>query len=384
MRSILREMLRTLGCQRLIEASTGEEALAILRNRRIDIVVCDYNLGAGLDGQQLLEQARGEGVVGLATVFILVTAENSSEMILGALESLPDEYLAKPFTKDLLNARLQRALARREPLTQVAHALTKQGAPAALIALDKLLAQPSQRRLDLLRIQADLALQCGQLDRAAAACEAALSQRPLAWALVYSGRIAEAKQDFVTADAQYRQAIELTPHFMEAHDRLAALCESREREEEALTLWQQAAQRSPKSVHRQRRLAKLAQKLDRPDLAEPAWQRVQTLAKQMHCLTAADYAGEVETLVALGNLPLAKKRCAELVTHCRRDPLAPWWFVVARLHYVHATANEEERTQVLKLLETQLAQEKPPPELGQALAAALTQLGEHSRASLVV
>lgn len=82
MRATLRQMLITIGVQEVDAASKAEEALERMRAKRYDIVLCDYNLGSGMDGQQLLETARAQGLIGYGTTFLMVTAENSSEMVM--------------------------------------------------------------------------------------------------------------------------------------------------------------------------------------------------------------------------------------------------------------------------------------------------------------
>ena len=64
-----------------------------------DIVLCDYNLGAGQDGQQLLEELRYRHKLKNTSLFVMITAESSRDMVLGALEYLPDDYLTKPITQ---------------------------------------------------------------------------------------------------------------------------------------------------------------------------------------------------------------------------------------------------------------------------------------------
>jgi two-component system response regulator TctD len=65
----------------------------------------------GLDGLQVLEQARGQG---LTTPVLILTARGTvGDRIIG-LNSGADDYLAKPFDLDELEARL-RALHRRRP-----------------------------------------------------------------------------------------------------------------------------------------------------------------------------------------------------------------------------------------------------------------------------
>ncbi|CAK0759075.1 hypothetical protein CCP3SC15_2450004 [Gammaproteobacteria bacterium] len=46
-------------------------------NRSYDIVLCDYNLGDGRDGMQILEEAKQRHLIGLTTVFVMITAESS-------------------------------------------------------------------------------------------------------------------------------------------------------------------------------------------------------------------------------------------------------------------------------------------------------------------
>lgn len=330
MRSMLRRMLAAIGFEHIISVGTGEEALAALRAKRFDILVCDYNLGDGIDGQQLLEQARAEGVMTLSTVFVMVTAESSNEMVMGALEFAPDAYVSKPFTKDLLNARIGRALRRREPLVPVARALKTQGPAAALEALNPLLAERPGNRLELLRIRAELAFTKGDLELSDATCCEAMEENPLAWALTQRGRVAEARRDVTAAESFYRESMTLTPHFMAAHDRLAALCRQQGRTEEALSVLRAALERSPKSLQRQRNLAQVAAKLGQYSLALPAWKRSIAIARQMGLPDAADYLGLIKGLVALGNFREARQSTKLMRRRCSDELQLDYWEMAAR------------------------------------------------------
>ena len=86
----------------------GRAALAEWRARPPDAVVLDLTL-PGLDGLQVLEQARAAG---LHTPVLLLTARGTvGDRVLG-LNAGADDYLPKPFDLDELEARL-RALVRR-------------------------------------------------------------------------------------------------------------------------------------------------------------------------------------------------------------------------------------------------------------------------------
>ena len=101
----MRNMLASLGFVIIDTANDGEEAVSRIMSRRYDIVLCDYNLGPGKDGQQVLEEVKQRQLLSPLTIFMMVTAENSLEMVMGAAEYQPDEYLIKPFTKQVLEKR---------------------------------------------------------------------------------------------------------------------------------------------------------------------------------------------------------------------------------------------------------------------------------------
>jgi two-component system response regulator TctD len=86
----------------------GRLALAAWQGSLPDVVMLDLTL-PGLDGLQVLEQARRSG---LATPVLILTARGTvGDRIMG-LNTGADDYLPKPFDLDELEARL-RALTRR-------------------------------------------------------------------------------------------------------------------------------------------------------------------------------------------------------------------------------------------------------------------------------
>jgi DNA-binding response OmpR family regulator len=86
----------------------GQTGLARLRFERPDVCVLDLML-PGLDGWQLIETARREGI---GTPIVVVSARGSENDRVRALELGADDYLVKPFSMRELVARV-RAAARR-------------------------------------------------------------------------------------------------------------------------------------------------------------------------------------------------------------------------------------------------------------------------------
>ncbi|MEJ2622406.1 MAG: response regulator, partial [Candidatus Thiodiazotropha sp.] len=132
MRVSLRGMLGSFGAERITICSTGEEGLKHLSSATYDVVICDYNLGEGRDGQQLLEEARYQGYLKHASIFFMVTAESSMPFVLGALEQQPDEYMVKPLNQEALHHRLEIAIQRKRELLPVDSALAENDIEGAI------------------------------------------------------------------------------------------------------------------------------------------------------------------------------------------------------------------------------------------------------------
>jgi two-component system response regulator TctD len=113
--SLQTTLVRTLVRQGY-EVSTcadGQQALACWRSTQPDLVLLDLSL-PGRDGLTVLGEARAQGLV--APVIILTARGTVGDRILG-LNTGADDYLAKPFDLDELEARIK-ALLRRSPAGQ--------------------------------------------------------------------------------------------------------------------------------------------------------------------------------------------------------------------------------------------------------------------------
>jgi DNA-binding response OmpR family regulator len=91
----------------VVEAGTGEEGLAALRERDVDVVLLDLML-PGMDGIEVCRQLRRTS----DTPVIMVTARTDSHDVIAGLEAGADDYVTKPFVARELSARI-RALVRR-------------------------------------------------------------------------------------------------------------------------------------------------------------------------------------------------------------------------------------------------------------------------------
>ena len=63
MRTSLRTITNSMGAQDVYEAKSGFEAFELLQAHNMDIVLRDYNLGEGRDGQQVFEKTKEHGMI---------------------------------------------------------------------------------------------------------------------------------------------------------------------------------------------------------------------------------------------------------------------------------------------------------------------------------
>jgi DNA-binding response OmpR family regulator len=90
-------------------AASGQEGLAIARDRPPDLIILDITM-PGLDGLAVLQRIRAADAQ--LPVLMLTARDAPSDEIQG-LEGGADDYVVKPFTFDVLLARI-RALLRRQ------------------------------------------------------------------------------------------------------------------------------------------------------------------------------------------------------------------------------------------------------------------------------
>ena len=93
-------------------AGSGEEALAIVRRERPDLVVLDLML-PGIDGLEVCRRLRMDRETAGIPLIILSARDGEKDIVAG-LEYGADDYLTKPFSPGILAARIRAVLRRRD------------------------------------------------------------------------------------------------------------------------------------------------------------------------------------------------------------------------------------------------------------------------------
>ncbi len=156
-RTALKRMLVDYGAADIDTAGHAEEAIELCSRAAYDIVLTDYDLGKGRNGQQLLEELRYQGLLRNTAVYIMIAAETNAQHIIHALEFEPDDYLQKPITRETLRPRLDNAMLRNDALIKVHEAMDLKNFPAAINAcVDVISSADSKYHLDAKKILGEL------------------------------------------------------------------------------------------------------------------------------------------------------------------------------------------------------------------------------------
>lgn len=288
MRTMLREMLKTCGAKQIDVATNGKEAISLLESYKYDVILCDHNLGAGKNGQQVMEEAKVRKLIGLAAAWIVISAEKTSEMVLGAMEYMPDDYIIKPFTEAIIRSRLLSAMGRKELLYDIEKAVQDKNYARAITLCDEKLKSGVGHAGDLIKMKSELLITAGERKTAKALLESILAKRDLPWARVDLAKVHYLEGELDRARDLLSQVTEQNRMFMGAYDLLAKILEEKGDLEEAQSVLVCSTDLSPNSASRQKSLGEIAHKLGDLDTAERAFRK--TIALTEHSVLKAPSA----------------------------------------------------------------------------------------------
>jgi CheY-like chemotaxis protein len=258
-RSSLRSQVGSLGCDNVSVSGNVKDALAQLKANAFDVILCDFYLAGGTDGQQFLEFLRSRNIIGRGVLFVMITGEKSYESVVTAAECLPDDYLLKPFTADALRGRLERLLEKKKRLAKVDQMQNKQNWIEVIAACDEIIASKDRYLVDAMRIKGNALIQAGQSEVAIAFYQQMLIIRPMPWAKLGLARALHQGGDAVRGKETLNALIAESPKLMAAYDLLGTLHMAAGEIDAAMEVLDSACLISPNSLARHRAIATVAE-----------------------------------------------------------------------------------------------------------------------------
>jgi len=110
MRKIIKNVLKQINIENVIEAENGKHALEVLKKEPVDLIISDWIMPemTGIDFLKACKE--DESIKGIP--FLMVTAEAQKDNIMEAIKAGVDNYIVKPFTPEKLQGAIDKARAR--------------------------------------------------------------------------------------------------------------------------------------------------------------------------------------------------------------------------------------------------------------------------------
>lgn len=113
-RTILQMMLRNAGFTHVKCTARGDEGLEAIRRDRPQLVLLDLML-PGLDGLSVCGRVRADPELADVRIIMLTARSEDGDVVRG-LERGADDYVTKPFSREVLLARIHAVLRRNDPM----------------------------------------------------------------------------------------------------------------------------------------------------------------------------------------------------------------------------------------------------------------------------
>jgi DNA-binding response OmpR family regulator len=259
-RDALRTIAQQVGAFSVEFAANYQDAIYRIRNNTPDIILCDYMLGEGRSGQQMLEELRRFNLLPDEAIFMMVTGEQSYEQVVSAVELIPDDYIIKPFSPDKLLLRLDRIVAKKLFFAAYYKEKRKQEYAKALAILEASRESEAGRpyRFEILRQRAEVFLASGNVQGAETAYRNILENYEFPWARAGVARSLHKQNRLQEARAEIDRVVDTMPHFFDAADLKASICMAQGEHAEAQQILDEITKKTPRNHLRKRMLAEAA------------------------------------------------------------------------------------------------------------------------------
>ncbi len=273
-----KKTLMELGLKLIDTASNAQSVIAGFQSVNYDVILCNYELGKGKNGQELLEELRYRKLLKFNSLFFIITSEVEKHKVMGTLENEPDGYLVKPVTPRELETRLSKSLTIVEAMRQINTAIDEGDYASAVTYCDRKIVEDSRYTLRCLKIKTWLLTRLGDLDAAQQVYEALLKDQEILWAQFGLARIHMQRKRYPAAETLLQQMLAQHPEQVEALDLLAEIKRRQGEIATAQELVEQAISISPNSLLRQKQHADLCVANEAPDKAIESFRKLVKLS----------------------------------------------------------------------------------------------------------
>jgi CheY-like chemotaxis protein/thioredoxin-like negative regulator of GroEL len=301
MRASIHNMLSLCGLTRIEHAVGSNAAVRLVNAKPFDLILCEYDLDGGQDGQQLLEDLRHHKLISQSTMFFMVTAEGNAGKVTSAAELTPSDYILKPFTADRLLERIARALDKRNAFMPVYQLMEEGNQRDAIEACLLGMREQPRYAIDFLRLRAELHMVLGEPAEAEPIYQQVFDLRQVGWARLGVAKTMFMRERYGEAQEILEALIDNNKKFVDAYDWLARTHAAMGALDQTQAVLADAVAVSPHAVRRLRKLGEVALETGDTETAEKILKQVVSKAKYSEFRDPEDHVKLVQTLVKKGD-----------------------------------------------------------------------------------
>lgn len=109
MRRIVKNTLKGLGYEEVVEAEDGKDALTKLYAEPVDFIITDWNM-PNMNGLEFVKSVKEDDSLANLPILMVTTRGNKSD-ILEAMQAKVSSYVIKPFTPPVIKEKIDSILA---------------------------------------------------------------------------------------------------------------------------------------------------------------------------------------------------------------------------------------------------------------------------------
>ena len=107
-RTMIVEMLKKMGIQKIVASTNGQNALDKLKTQKADLIISDWHMPV-MDGLEFYRAVKKEKEFE-STPFLMVTMEDSKEKVVEALKIGIRDYIVKPLSMNSFESKVKTLL----------------------------------------------------------------------------------------------------------------------------------------------------------------------------------------------------------------------------------------------------------------------------------
>ncbi len=107
-RTMVVELLKKMGINRIVASTNGEIALQKLRVQKVDLIISDWHMPV-MDGLEFYKAVKKDESLEKIP-FLMVTVEDSKEKVIEALKLGIRDYIVKPVSKNSFESKVKSLL----------------------------------------------------------------------------------------------------------------------------------------------------------------------------------------------------------------------------------------------------------------------------------